>query len=373
MEQIGIQIDPAYCREAMEYYKSKMEKAAYEFENASGIEFVDSNKVLAQAFDKVGEIYPTTEKGNPSFTDKVLQGFTSPLAEHVKAWRDASKKSGTYFANFLYFKDDYDRIHATVKTWGTDTARFSYADPNLQNIPKEDSGKYKVRAAFTPTEGFFFAMLDYDQQEYRLLLDLAGEDKVIDKVLAGLDVHQATADLMGVDRTSAKTLNFMLLYGGGAAKLADALGVSVHRAKHLKASYFQALPNVKSFTRSVIEKAEENTLVKNWAGRNYNFPGGEFSYKAPNHIIQGGCAEVMRLALVKVHEFLKPLRSRILVSIHDEILFEIAYGEEHILSELKRIMESVYPYRKLPLTCGIDYSKKSWADKEPWDLENPPF
>lgn len=375
MERIGIRIDRQYSQRGYEYELAEASKAAAKFKEISGHDFVDSGKALQVAFDEVGEKYPTTAKGNPSFTEKVLKDFTSPLAKLVLQHRAATKRACTYYENFLYYADSRDRIHPNMKQDGTDTARFSYSEPNLQNVPKEETGDMKIRSAFIPTsDEWCLVMIDYDQMEYRLLLEYAKEMAVINAILHdGLDVHTATAKMMGVTRTEAKTLNFMLLYGGGAQKLADALGITLEKAGQLKQKYFKNLPGVSRFTRRVIEAADSRGWVRNWAGRRYYFPEltdprtgrpSRFAYKAPNHIIQGGCADVMRFGLTDVHEYLKDKRSRLLLTIHDEALFEVHLSELFVIKELRDIMEKVYPHKWLPLTCGVDFSFKNWGDKK---------
>lgn len=366
MEKIGIKINRAYCEENYRLQVAEAEKAADEFTKLSGILFKDSNKVLAEAFTIAGEDYPKTEKGTPSFKDDVLAGFSSPLAKLVQAYRSASKQANTYYANFMYYADNEDTVHANIKLASTVTSRFSYSDPNLQNIPRNDpdnpSGA-QVRRAFIPRPDYCFVMIDYDQMEYRLMLDYARQMDVVGKILhEGLDVHQATANLMGVQRHPAKTLNFMLLYGGGAQKLAAGLGVSVAKAKELKKKYFAALPNVSNFINKVVEKAREG-FVMNWAGRRYFFSDPNFAYKSPNHLIQGGCAEVVRFVIPRLASYLKPYKSRMLVQVHDEILFEVHKSELGIVNDLKDIMENTYEHKLLPLTCGVDHSWKSWGDK----------
>lgn len=373
MEKIGIKIDRNYCTRGYDYEIGRAEEAAGKFEAITGEKFVDSGKALAKAFDAVGEVYPRTEKGNPSFKQDVLEKFESPLAQLVLDNRKAIKKASTYYANFLYFSDPHDRIHPNMRQAGTDTGRFSYSEPNLQNVPKEEDSPMLVRSAFIPTsDEWCFVMIDYDQMEYRLLLDYAAQLDVISKVLGGLDVHQATADRMGVSRKEAKTLNFLLLYGGGNEKLAHALDISVEKATSLKRSYFSQLPKIKSFTRKVIDRAETRGSIYNWTGRSYHFPFmkdprtgklSRFAHRSPNHIIQGGCADIVRYAMVECHAFLRDYRSRMLITVHDEILFEIHKSELDIVPELRNIMESAYPYKYLPMTCGVDHSWLNWGEK----------
>jgi len=369
MERVGIKIDRAYCEQQYQAETARMADYARDFTETSGFEFKDSNKQLAMAFDAAGEKYPMTEKGNPSFKDSVLQGFTSPLAKLLQGYRDASKKSGTYYGNFLYYADDQDLVHANIRMAGTKTGRFSYADPNLQNIPRnsaDNPGGAQVRKSFIPrSDEWCFVMIDFDQMEYRLMLDYAGEEGIISKILDhGLDVHEATAEMMGVARYAAKTINFMLLYGGGDQKLATALDISFVEAKNLKRQYFSTLPKVASFINRVRRKAETGFVV-NWAGRRYFFADPNDAYKAPNHLIQGGCADIMRFGMNSLSDILENYRTRMLVQVHDEIVFAVHKSEFDIIPTLKSTMENVYPHKRLPLSCGVDHSWKSWGDKVP--------
>ncbi len=376
MERIGIKIDREYCQRGFDAENKNALEAAKKFKELSGFEFVDSGKALAEAFTSAGEKYPTTEKGNPSFRQDVLEGFSSSLARLVLEHRSAIKRANTYYANFLYYADEYDRIHPNMRQGGTDTGRFSYSEPNLQNCPKDEPGSMKIRSAFIPTgSDWCLVMIDYDQMEYRLMLDYAGQMDVIEKIMNdGLDVHEATASLMGSTRQAAKTLNFLLLYGGGVEKLAKALGISIEKANQLKYRYFKALPKVKHFSRSVIDRAERRGFIFNQAGRICHFPQminqktgrkDRFSYRAPNHLIQGGCADIVRFAMTAIDEFLRGYRSRMLLQVHDELLFEVHKSELDIVPELRRIMERSYKYRNLPLTCGVDHSWNNWGDKLP--------
>jgi len=409
MEKVGVKIDRAYCARALAHEKKIALETMADFTRLTGAPFVDSAKCLAPAFTALGEKYPTTEKGNPSFTDEVLEGFTTPVARLVQKYRSHSKNANTYYLNFLKYADGNSVIHANMRQGGTETGRFSYSEPNLQNLPKVASLKenFVIRRAFIPRAGYCFAMIDCDQVEYRMMLDYAGQQDVIDEIIhGGLDVHAATALMMGVERDQAKTLNFMLLYGGGVAKLCMALFkptldeqtlkllvkrhlwkkpllkkdrevtdaidaetlklnlAELHKALALQELYFKKLPNVKHFTRGVIDVAKHRGLIRNWAGRVCRIADPRFAYIAPNHLIQGGCADVIKIAMVRLAKFLQGKLSRMLIQIHDEILFEIHETELDILPELKRIIEGVYTFKRLPLTCSISHSWVSWADKE---------
>jgi len=380
MERQGIKVDRDYCQRAYEHGTRCAQEAQGEFSRLSGFHFQDSRLLLAKAFTAAGEKFPLTEKGNPSFTDEVLERFTTPLAKCLRDYRTASKRANTYFANFLYFADANDRIHPNMRQAGTDTGRFSYSDPNLQNVPTEDKSEFPVRRAFIPSgSDWTLVSIDFEQMEYRLLLDYAGEMGVIRKILDdGLDVHQATANKMGVGRQAAKTLNFLLLYGGGAQKLADGVGVTLEQAKKLKDLYFESLPEVSRKTRELTSKANTRGHIVNWAGRVCYFPwipdartGGQdrFAYRAANHFIQGGCADVVKIAMNRCRAYLSTRKSRLLLQVHDELVFEIHDSEMGIIPDLKVRMETAYPHRHLPLTCSVEASKLSWADQEPLVLK----
>lgn len=413
MERNGIKIDRGYVEAARDYERDRMKKARTEFEEITGKEFTDSAKVLAPIFDSMGEFYPRTPKGNPSFKADSLEGMTTPIAKLIIDFRDAQKKCNTYYENYLYYADKNGYIHANCRQGGTGTGRVSYSDPNLQNVNKESdtTNPWLVRRSFIPSVGTFFLCPDYDQMEYRKMLEYAKQMDLIEAVKGGLDVHEATAQMMGVPRNSAKTINFMLLYGGGIAKLCMALfkptlpheillaigriyiyemrsypdyphhmqlvsaipnGVlqaniaELVKAHELLEKYFERLPAVKTFIRNVQKVAKDRGHIVNWLGRRSYFGPGVPTHKAPNYLIQGGCADDVKIAMVRVGALLEGKKSRMLLQVHDELLFEIFYGEEYLIPLIKEIMEGAYPYKYLPLTVGVDYATKSWADKIPY-------
>jgi DNA polymerase-1 len=244
---------------------------------------------------------------------------------------------------------------------------MSCSAPNLQNVPKrKDTGKYKARAAFIPRNDYFFAMLDYDQMEYRLFMDYAEEIELINKVLSGLDVHTATAEMVETSRDVAKTINFLLLYGGGAGKLAGELGISIELAKEYRNKYFQNLTAVKETSQLIVSTAENRGHIYNILGRRCFIPR-KLAYKAPNYLIQGGCGDIVKRAMLSIDKFLEGKKSRMVLQIHDEILLEIHKDEYEIIDDIKEILVKSYEYKKLPLTAGADYSFTNWSEKRGLD------
>lgn len=333
-----------------------------------------SLRTISRRFNKNGEFINSLKLKN------LLQEYPHYLVE---------KELGVDYRTLRKVEDDLDIVvnhkvmsiedHVELPVWDLtieDNHNFivseicvhNCSEPNLQNLNKEETlSEYMVRKCFVPRDGYNFVMIDYDQMEYRMMLDYAGEMSVINQVLNGVDVHTATAQIMDVSRKEAKTINFMLLYGGGVQKLADALGCSFDEAKRKKDNYFTKLPKVSSFIRQVIQQTQINRNCFNWMGRVYEFPDTNFAYKAPNYLIQGNCADVVKKAMVSIAEYLRDKKSEMLIQIHDELLFEVAHDEMWIVPQLKLIMEQAYVPEYLPLTVGVEFSEKNWQEKEAYE------
>jgi len=254
-----------------------------------------------------------------------------------------------------------------MRQGGTATGRFSYADPNLQNLTKNDPGEFKVRRCVIPDENYFFGSIDYDQMEFRLMLDYAGQLDLIKQIKEGYDPHTATSELVGIPRRAAKILNFGLLYGMGLDLLAKSLGVTREEAREFKSQYFGRLGRVKKFIRTATYRAESRGFVHDWLGRRFYTSDKRFVYKAANSIIQGGCSSIVKKAMNELDTFLEDKKSHMLIQIHDEILFNVHNDEKEILPELSKIMAEVYPFTHMPMSCSISTSKKNFHDMEDWD------
>lgn len=364
MEKTGIRIDPGFCVRAGQSEVREMEAAKTEFKSLTGRDFKDSNKLFAEVFTENGTPYPVTEKGNPSFNADALEAMDDPIARAIKKYRNHEKRYGTYYTSFLYYADDDSIIHASANQDATKTGRMSYSNPNLQNVPKEDEPEdqekeFLVRGAFVPRNTF--VSIDYDQQEYRMMLDYAGEKKLIAQVLDGADVHQATADLIGLPRKQAKNINFALLYGAGIKKFAAMSGIDEKDAYEIREDYFGKLPGVKNFLRTVKSTGESRGYVYNWLGRQCHINKFEESYKLPNHLIQGGCADVCKTAMLRINERFP--ESGLCVQVHDELLFDTERFDD--IPAIMDIMEDVYkPFNGMRLTVSLDHSPRSWSYRD---------
>lgn len=372
METCGLPVDLQYTKEGFEKLQPVLRRCESEYKEITGNEFVDSGVAHEPYFKSQGIELALSEDGNPKVDKHVLGSLLpDPVASLILDHRHAAKLSGTYFSSYLYYAAHDGRIHPTYKQTGARTSRFSMLDPNLQNVPRPDEDEPEdneesstVRRCFKPPEGWCMFMPDFDQMEFRLMLDLAGENSVIDLILGGLDVHEATAKMMGVPRKQAKTINFMLLYGGGAAKLAGELGIDVEEAKRLKALYFDRLPMVSKWIRNTISKAKIRKYATSWYGRLYTIDP-KFAYKAPNYEIQGGSSDIVKLAMVEIDKLLTKSKAetKMALQVHDELIFLMPPNELDLAPQITKIMETAYPPRRLPLTVGAAYSWTNWSEK----------
>lgn len=376
MERLGVKIDVPYCKVSVEHLQDVLGKIEDNFRLLTGKDFDPSPKLFAEVFRDeeltYGEITPTG-KQNPVFDSDALARFKHPAAREVLNYRD-TKSTLDFFQGFLHYADESGVIHTSFHQDGTVTGRFASSNPNLQNLKKDSEETLKeeivIRRAIVPRDGFLFAMFDYDQMEYRLMLDYTGSRALIDKVLGGLDVHQATADLAKISRKQAKTTNFAVLYGSGLTRLSETLGVGVEEAERIRTAIFDSAPEINDLIESQKHVAETRGYVVNWLGRRCRFPlvqvNGRkirMSYKAVNSLIQGGCADIVKIAMNNIASFLQEKRSKLVLTIHDELVIETHKDELEILPEIKKIMETAYPHKHLPLTVGVEHSYKSLADK----------
>lgn len=368
MERAGIQLDIQYTRDAMAYEEGLIREAKSQFLLATGQIYDNKKSSLVEIFTKAGETIPKTAKGNDQLNDDVLESLTSPAAKIVQRIRFYEKRISTYYTSFLELADPEGIIRADMRQAGTTTGRFSYREPNLQNVPKEEDSTdpFVVRGCFKPRPGKILVSLDYKQQEYRLMLAYAKHTRLIREVMAGADVHQAVADLLGISRKLAKTLNFAILYGAGPAKIAWMLGISVVEAKRLRDRYFNGLLEVEKLIFDVTKVGSARGHIFNWAGRKLHINDKKFAYALPNHLIQSGGADICKAAMVNIAEDYAKGNNMMLVQIHDALVFEMEPQELSIHApRLKQIMiDSFPPKNGMYMDVDVTWSAKSLAERD---------
>lgn len=375
MEQAGIHINVNYTEQALAYEEGLIREAKSQFLLAAGVNYDNKKSTLLEVFRKAGESIKQTEKGNDQLTDDDLERFSSPAAKIVQTIRHHEKRISTYYSSFLYYKDSKNILHADIRQAGTATGRLSYREPNLQNVPKEEDSvaPFVVRGCFMPTPGNILVSLDYKQQEYRLMLAYAKHHHLIREVMGGKDVHQATADLVGIKRTPAKTLNFAILYGAGEEKIAMMLGCTRAEARALKEKYFSGLPEVEQLIFNVIQRGKAVGYVYNWLGRKLHINHRDFAYKLPNHLIQGGGADICKRAMVSCDALLSSLGvdSKLVLQVHDALVFDMPPEEaRELVPRIKELMVRAFPEKAgMAMDVDVTWSDKSLAerDMEEWE------
>lgn len=376
MEKNGVRVDPHFCERAIRYQEQRMARAVADFKEGTGRDYLASPILFKDVFASEKDKWGETDKGNPSFESDVLQNFSNPAAKAVLEIRDAKSKKD-FFSGFSHHMDGSHTVHPNFNQAGTSTGRFSSSDPNFQNLSNEEKAvdeEYPTRRAIIPREDHCFIMPDYSAMEYRLMLDYACnivgyETPLTAEVKEGKDVHQATADLVTaggfqLDRSRAKNGNFATLYGSGAKTLAKTLGTTDEEARRVKAAIFRAAPEIQRFIQSVMKCASQRGYIFNWMGRRCLFPDSSFAYKAPNYLIQGGCADIVKAAMVQIDEYLTFKKSKLVMTVHDELVVEVHKSEiDTVPKQVVKIMESVFPSKYLPMVVSMEHSWKSLADK----------
>jgi len=369
MENNGILLNITYTRDAIHHYLNKINESYQKIEEYTGTPY-KNGRLWMEAILKKDKINFKINSltGNPVFDKNALSEINHPVCKEITKIRHNENLVKNFYSAFLSKAID-GVLYSTINQASTETGRLSYSEPNCQNWPKEDETEeeFTVRKCFLPREDHVFVAIDYNQQEFRLLADCANESKLIASIMAGTDVHTATAEMLGISRKQAKTINFALIYGMGNNTLSEKLGIPLDTTTELKRKYFAALPRISKFTELVKNKASATGFVLTWDKRKLFCNSRQDAYKMLNHVIQGGCASIMRRALVELDRYLTKKRSssKILLSIHDEVLFEVHRNELDIIPELQEIMENIYtPKNCLKLTCSVEFSSKSFAKKD---------
>jgi len=367
MEWDGIAIDLTWFASLKTRFKSERERVEQLIYGEAGQEFnINSNPQLRVIlFDKLGLPVKKKTATGPSTDASVLQelaeeGHTLPTL--LMEYREIFKLEGTYIDALPKLVHPRDhRLHTSFNQTVAATGRLSSTDPNLQNIPNRRELGREIRRGFVPRPGWRLLSADYSQIELRLLAHLSGDPAFVTAFKAGGDIHRQTAAIIfGVDlaevtgemRARAKTINFATIYGQGAHALSRQLKLPHVEAKAFIDTYFERFAGVKAFLdRCVVEakaKGYVETLfhrrryIPELKERNHNMRafGERVAANAP---IQGSAADLIKIAMIQVHRALasEGLASRMLLQVHDELIFELPASEQTVLSALvKREMES---------------------------------
>lgn len=300
-----------------------------------------------------------------------------PIIAPLLQYREVFKLQSTYIDPLLELAKTQQspRIHSSFLQTGTATGRLSSRNPNLQNIPvRTDLGK-QIRHGFIADDGFVLLSLDYSQIELRLLAHFSQDSTLMQAFEQGEDIHYKTAQkIFGSDakqkRSIAKSINFGLIYGMGAKKLSETLGISLSDSKTYIKSYFDSFPTVKTFLKNTEEEILQNGYSQTLLGRRRHFvftdiaPQIKAGYlrEAINSIFQGSAADLIKLAMLAIYQQpYQPSELRMLLQIHDELIFEVRKDlVDTIAHDIANIMQHIYPLN-VPLLCGISKGK-NWGE-----------
>ena len=310
-----------------------------------------------------------------------LRGVGGKLIEHILEYRQLSKLMSTYIDVLPSLRDGNGRIHTSFLQTGTATGRLSSRNPNLQNIPvRTDEGRM-IRSAFTPEDGFVFLSADYSQIELVVLAHMSGDEGLRSAFLSGTDVHKYTASMIfsksvvevdAQERRIAKTINFGIMYGMSAFRLSNELGISRKDASEFIRKYFERYSGVRAFVEKVNAYATEHGYVRTEAGHIREILGIRSSNKvekagaervAVNTVIQGTAAEIMKKAMISIDKAISDsgLGSRMLLQVHDELIFEVPESEKDAMAALvKEKMEGAASL-SVPLRASLEFGA-SWGD-----------
>ena len=386
MERIGFKVD----RESIYQYGLVLDTYAADLESRiftyAGKPFnINSPKQLGEIlFETL--MLPTDKKTKTGYSTsaEVLDKLKKyhPIIEDILEYRQVTKLKSTYVDGLLKVADGEGMVHTTFKQTGTATGRLSSAEPNLQNIPIRTELGRELRKFFIPTtEDRVLIDADYSQIELRLLADIAGDTAMRDAFISGFDIHTDTASrVFGVDkdhvtvelRKKAKAINFGIMYGMGEHSLSEDLHISRAEAKSYIDSYLNSYPDINRYLDEIIKTAYEQGFVTTKLGRRRFIPELAESNKmrkkfgervAMNSPIQGTAADIMKIAMIRVHDRLagSGLDAKLILQVHDELILESsAKDAEKAMALLCEEMENAV---KLSVPLDVEaHIGKNWFE-----------
>lgn len=370
MEYTGVRCDGSVLRGIGDDINDKIIELKKEIYELCGEEFNinSTNQLGSVLFEKLGlPAGKKTKKGYSTSAD-VLEKLKdeNPVIPLILEYRTLSKLSGTYVDGLLPLISEKGRIHAHFRQTVAATGRLSCTEPNLQNIPVRNEFGRQIRKAFISEEGCVFEGADYSQIELRVLAHMADDSELIEAFNEGQDIHRITASkVLGIpedeitpeQRSRAKAVNFGVIYGMSGFGLSEELSITRREAEQYISDYFDRYKSVKTFMDEQIRKCKETGFVTTLSGRKRQISEINASAYmvrqagerlAMNSPIQGSAADIIKIAMIKVHDALADagLRSKLVLQIHDELIIETYADEkEQVRKILQDNMENAYPLK----------------------------
>ena len=384
MELAGFQVDAGMLRSFGETLTAAIETLEQRIYSYAGQFNINSPKQLGEVlFERLGlPSYKKTKTGYSTSADVLekLRG-AHPIVGEVLEYRQYAKLKSTYVDGLLKVISPDGRVRTSFQMTVTATGRLSSTEPNLQNIPTRTELGSELRRMFVAGPGQILVDADYSQIELRLLAHISGDQAMVDAFRSGEDFHTVTAahvfsvpveEVTPAMRRAAKAVNFGIVYGISPFSLSQDLGVTVAEAKAYMDAYFHRFPGVKAYMDQVVERARADGYVETPMHRRRALP----EIKSSNHNmrsfgervalnmpIQGAAADIIKLAMVRVHRQLKEadLAARLIMQVHDELIVECPETEaDQVKTILVREMEGAWPL-SIPLIAEA-HSGKSWLE-----------
>ncbi len=365
MEDRGIAIDPGF----LETYAKELDNRLANYDELVQHLAFHNNDLQSYIYGTLAvEPWRFTDSGAPSVDAEALEHIPDPIIQKVLEYKELFKDKGTYIDNYIKGRDDENRIHAEFKQVSTSTGRLSCARPNLQNVDKEGD----MRKLFVASEGKLLVRLDWHLIEFGMLAVLSKDTKLIDAFLHG-DVHQETADALGIDRDTGKHINFLMQNGGTAWGMSSTYGLPIELCKKYFTDYFKRFPAIKRFQDETVAKALETKHVVGCFGRKRRLDAlfatdwrvrKDGEKEAKTMPMQNGAAEIVKLAMIDLHD---KHHAPMLIQVHDELLFEIdrkaAKDYAHWLKEYVPTITEIDGIQ-FPVAVGIGKNWKEAMAKE---------
>ncbi|GHP57020.1 DNA polymerase I [Helicobacter pylori] len=375
MEFQGFKIDAPYFKRLEQEFKNELHVLECQILDLIGVDFnLNSPKQLSEILYEKLELpqnksHSTDEKSLLKILDK------HPSIALILEYRELNKLFNTYTTPLLRLKDKDDKIHTTFIQTGTATGRLSSHSPNLQNIPVRSPKGLLIRKGFIASSKEYCLLgVDYSQIELRLLAHFSQDKDLMDAFLKGRDIHLETSkalfgeDLAKEKRSIAKSINFGLVYGMGSKKLSETLNIPLNEAKSYIEAYFKRFPSIKDYLNRMKEEILKTSKAFTLLGRYrvFDFTGandyikGNYLREGVNAIFQGSASDLLKLGMLKVSERFKNNPSvRLLLQVHDELIFEIEEKNAlELQQEIQRILnDEVYPLR-VPLETSAFIAKR---------------
>lgn len=380
MKKIGVELDVKYLATMSKKIHKELVILEKEIYKLAGREFnIKSPKQLGEIlYDELKLVVKSggkTAGGARSTKEEILQKMDEQheIIKPILEYRELQKLVSTYIDALPKLVDKDGRLHPTLLQHGTTTGRMASIDPNIQNIPVKSERGREIRSAFVAKKGTVLVACDYSQIELRIAAMISKDKKFIDIFRNGEDIHSSVASYMfdtpqdkvtKVMRNRAKAINFGVLYGMGVVALQKNLGVSRKEAKEFYENYFETFSDLTKYLETVKAEVGRNGYTETMFGRRRYFKGikspmphirAQAERMAINAPIQGTSADVTKLAMIGVSEYIKENKLEkdvsMILQIHDELIFEVKKGvEAEVIPEIIRIMESVIPENE---TAGV--------------------